>query len=174
MGVRDQEAATSKTDEVGAYAAARWLPLVRAARLLGCTEHEAEDLVQATLVKCFVSWSKVSRADDREAYVYRILINTHRANLRKQSSTEVPVAAPDASATVDFDTTGLATSIERALAALSPEARLIVVLRYFADLTERQTAEALGVPVGTVKSRAARALAQLSTDANLTDHKWSP
>lgn len=168
MGRR--EAAAIAADEVSAYMAARWLSLVRAARLLGCELSEAEDLVQSTLVKCFVGWSKVSKADDRDAYVYRILINTHRSQRRKRSSREVLVSDQSVfDGPVDFDTTGRTASVERALASLSVQARQVVVLRYFADLTERQTADALGIPVGTVKSRAARALAELSQDRNLIE-----
>lgn len=168
--MRGRKSADSVADEVSAYVAARWLSLLRSAILLGCDQHQAEDLVQATLVKCFIAWSRVSKADDRDAYVYKVLINTHRAHLRKRSSGEVPARDPSLFETpVDFDTTGLTTSVQRALGALSIESRQVVVLRFFADLTERQTAEALGIPIGTVKSRTTRALDQLSRDHNLID-----
>ncbi len=55
------------------------------------------------------------------------------------------------------------------LARLGPESRAVVVLRYYADLTERQTADVLGIALGTVKSRMSRALAQLATDPHLSD-----
>ncbi len=70
-------------EEYSVYVGARWPALLRSAVLLGCTVHEAEDLVQASLVKCYVSWDKVMRATDRDAYVYRVLVNTHRSNHKR-------------------------------------------------------------------------------------------
>jgi DNA-directed RNA polymerase specialized sigma24 family protein len=63
-------------DDFSEYVAARWARLVRSAVLLGCPHAEVEDLVQTTLERCLVKWRKVQRADDRDAYVHRILINT--------------------------------------------------------------------------------------------------
>jgi RNA polymerase sigma-70 factor (sigma-E family) len=157
-------------EEFSLFVAERWSTLIRAARLIGCSPSEAEDLVQSALVKCFVSWSRVRRADDRDAYVYRVLLNTHRSARRGMSSRERPadlsqVVHRDAPA----DAAEVSTSVERALARLTPQARQVVVLRYYVDLSERQTADALGIPAGTVKSRLARALAQLSEDPSLAD-----
>ena len=159
-----------RDEEYTAFVTGRWVRLVRAASLMGCDLHEAEDIVQATLVKCYVSWSKVRRADDPDAYVYRILVNTLRSARRSRSSQERPIgpddrpAAPDSYAAFD-----LAASVDRALATLSLEARQVVVLRFLADLSERQTADVLGIPAGTVKSRLSRALAQLAADRTLAD-----
>ena len=63
-------------EEYSAYVSARWSTLMRSAILLGCQVHEAEDLVQATLVKCYVAWDKVRKAHDKDAYVFRVLV-TH-------------------------------------------------------------------------------------------------
>lgn len=70
-------------EEYSAYVSARWSTLMRSAILLGCQVHEAEDLVQATLVKCYVAWDKVRKAHDKDAYVYRVLVNTHTSNRRR-------------------------------------------------------------------------------------------
>jgi RNA polymerase sigma-70 factor (sigma-E family) len=166
----------SETDEeFSVFVAERWPTLIRAARLIGCSPSEAEDLVQSALVKCYVSWSKVRRADDRDAYVYRILLNTHRSALRRMSSRETPVDLAHAVHRDAAEDAELSTSVERALARLSAQARQVVVLRYYVDLSERQTAEVLGIPAGTVKSRLARALIQLSEDPSLADLPgWSP
>jgi RNA polymerase sigma-70 factor (sigma-E family) len=156
--------------EFADYARAAWASLVRSAVFLGCSPHEAEDLAQTTLVRCYTAWPSVSGADDRAAYVYRILLNCLRDNRRRRWWGEKPTehlpetAGPDVAAA--FDT---ADAVHRALAGLSKRNRDVVVLRYFAGLSERQTAEALGVPPGTVKSRLSRSLALLAADAHLTD-----
>lgn len=158
-------------EEYSAYVSAQWSTLMRSAILLGCQVHEAEDLVQATLVKCYVAWDKVRKAHDKDAYVYRVLVNTHTSNRRRfwgreRPSDDVPVAAAVSDATALPD---LTDSVQRALAGLNRQSRAVVVLRYFADLTEQQTADALGVPAGTVKSRLSRALDHLAEDPNLCD-----
>ena len=163
-------------DELGAYVAARWPRLVRAAVLLGCTPHEAEDVVQTALTRCLVKWSKVQRADDRDAYVHRILVNTFIDSRRRRWHREQPTellpedVLPDtASATVD------AVGLERALAALGRDQRVAIVLRYYLDLTEAQMASILGVAPGTVKSRLSRALSSLGADPNLStqETRWT-
>lgn len=158
-----------RDDEFGEYVAARWPRLVRAAVLLGCTPHEAEDVVQTALTRCLVKWSKVQRADDRDAYVHRILVNTFIDQRRRMWRREVPTETlPDTvvadAATVTVDAVGL----DRALAALGRDQRIAVVLRYYLDLTEAQMASVLGVAPGTVKSRLSRALTALGADANLS------
>jgi RNA polymerase sigma-70 factor (sigma-E family) len=162
----------SADEEYSAYVGARWSTLIRAARLLGCSADEAEDVVQAALVKCYVSWSKVSTADDRDGYVYRVLLNTRRSLLRKARSTQSLSGAKEPeprNGSNDYDAVDLTESVERALSSLTPNARQVVVLRFFVDLSEKQTADVLGVATGTVKSRLSRALAQLSKDPHLAD-----
>ena len=150
-------------DEFTAYVAARWPRLVQAARLLGADPGEAEDLVQTTLVKCYRSWDRVHRADRVDAYVHRVLVNTWLRSRERRWHGEVPTAdLPEDGVPRDDHETAL--DLQRLLGRLSPDHRAVLVLRYVADLTEQQAAEALGVPVGTVKSRAARALAALDTD----------
>ena len=148
------------------YVAARRPTLVRSSVLLGCDLYEAEDLVQTTLTKVLRSWRRVSRADRPDAYVYRILVNAfHDARTRRWRG-ELPTAELPETPIHDVDVeTGFA--VRRALAAMSPEHREILVLRYYADLSERETADVLKLPAGTVKSRTARALKALSADQNI-------
>ncbi|WP_341924597.1 SigE family RNA polymerase sigma factor [Nocardioides psychrotolerans] len=154
------------------YVAARWQRLVRAAVLLGCSTHEAEDVVQTALTRCLVKWSRVRRADDRDAYVYRVLVNTLTDSRRRLWRGERPtehlpeLATPDATRDVI-----VRDSVDRALARLSPDQRAAVVLRYYAHLTETQMASVLDVAPGTVKSRLSRALAALALDPDLADHE---
>ena len=156
------------------YVAARWTTLVRSAVFLGCSLEEAQDLVQTTLMKSYVAWGRVSRADDRDGYVYRVLLNAFRDSRRRRWWGERPTAdlpdtdarthSPDATADVD-----VADAVHRALDGLDPQFREVVVLRYFANLGEQQTATALRIPVGTVKSRLSRALKHLAVDDHLAD-----
>jgi RNA polymerase sigma-70 factor (sigma-E family) len=148
----------------------QWPRLVRSAVLLGCTTQEAEDLVQTTLERCLLKWAKVSRADDREAYVHRMVVNGFISSRRRRWHGERPtevlpeVATEDRTRQVDE-----ADRVRRALGRLTPEQRAVVVLRHFSMLSERDTATALGVAPGTVKSRLSRALAALAVDPDLDD-----
>lgn len=156
--------------DFSAFAGARWGALVRSAIVLGCTLDEAHDLAQTTLLKCFTGWRKVQRADDRDAYVYRILLNSYRDSRRRRWWGERPTevlpedGGPDVTAQVDAT-----DAVRRALGDLSKVNREVVVLRYYAHLSEQQAAEILGVPPGTVKSRLSRALTQLATNSHLDD-----
>jgi RNA polymerase sigma-70 factor (sigma-E family) len=151
--------------EFSEYVAARRATLVRSAVLLGCPQPDAEDLVQATLLKIFRSWRRVSRADHRDAYAYRILVNTLHDQRSRRWSGERPTADLPEAVFESDPTTGLA--VRRALAAMGKEHREVLVLRYYADLSEADIARVLGIAPGTVKSRAARALALLADDQNV-------
>lgn len=175
------------SDEERAYAAyveAAWPALVRAAVFLGAAPHEAEDLAQATLVRCYTAWERVSTADNTDAYVYRMLLNNLRDNRRSRwfrGRTEPAgaqhgldgveaLAGPESAISADAsDALATADAVHRALDTLTKAAREVVVLRYFVQLTEAQTAAALGVPAGTVKSRLSRALAALAANDHLID-----
>jgi RNA polymerase sigma-70 factor (sigma-E family) len=156
--------------DFSAYASARWGALVRSAVVLGCTLDEAHDLVQATLVRCYTAWAKVQRADDRDAYVYRILLNCHRDSRRRRWWGERPTEVlPDPRVGDPTDNVDVVDAVHRALRDLAKGHREVVVLRYYANLTEQQTAAVLGVAPGTVKSRLSRALAHLSSNPHLSD-----
>jgi RNA polymerase sigma-70 factor (sigma-E family) len=167
---RGEESRVHDEAEFAEYARDSWGALVRAAVFLGCSLSEAEDLAQTTLVRCYTSWDRVSGADNREAYVYRMLRNCLRDSRRRRwwgerPSDRVPeTLAPDHTAAIDT-----ADAVHRALAGLSQVSREVVVLRYFVQLTEQQTADVLDIPTGTVKSRLSRALARLAADHHLAD-----
>ena len=127
------------------------------------TVNTTEDLAQTALVRCYVAWSKVQGADDRDAYAYRILLNCHRDSRRRHWWGERPTASlPEAVSPDPTVAAAVSVDVERALGRLSTPAREVVVLRYFAHLSEAETATVLGVPAGTVKSRLNRALAALA------------
>ena len=156
-------------DEAGfeAFVTERWPVLVRSAVLLGCSRAEAEDVAQTTLVRCYAAWSKVTAADNRDGYVYRMLVNAHRDSRRRRWWGEAPTEFVDRAADDGLEAVDGADVMRRALDRLSDGQRQVVVLRYYAQLSERETAEALGVPNGTVKSRLARALDALAADPGL-------
>ena len=147
------------------YVAARRASLVRAVVLLGCPVADSEDIVQTALLKCHRSWRRVQRADQPEAYVYRVLVNTLREARSRRWTGEVPTdELPDDGREPD-QLTGL--EVRRALASMGRDHREVLVLRYFADLSEAETARVLGIPPGTAKSRTARALVALSEHPSL-------
>ena len=156
------------------YAREAWGSLVRSGVFLGCSLHEAEDLAQTTLVRCYTAWPSVVAADNRSAYVYRMLLNCLRDSKRRrwwgERSTErlpEPRSGVSSDSMARVDT---ADAVHRALDGLSKPNRDVVVLRYFAGLSEAETAEALGVPAGTVKSRLSRSLAALAANDHLADY----
>lgn len=152
----------SDDEDFSTFVAARWASLVRVAVYLGSSPAEAEDLVQTTLLRCYRAWPRVRRADRVDAYVHRALVNTLAKSRRRLWHGEIPTSGlldeqrGDATATSDAR-----ADLHRALGRLSPDHRAVLVLRFVGDLTEQQTADALDVPLGTVKSRVARALAAI-------------
>jgi len=147
----------------------QWRDLVRAAIFLGANPDEAEDLAQQTLVRCYASWQRVTDASNRDAYVYRMLLNQLRDVRRTRwwrGRVDVEADRPvdDVSSQVV-----VADAVHQALDGLTKQQRDVVVLRYFVQLTEAQTAAALGIPTGTVKSRLSRALAALAGSHHLSE-----
>lgn len=157
-------------EDFGDFVAARWPRLVRSAVLLGCSQAEAEDLVQTTLERCLLKWPKVDRAADRDAYVHRILLNTFTSSRRRRWTGERPTATPPERTSADeTNRVDDADAMLRALQRLPHDQRAVVVLRYYAHLSEQQMATVLGVATGTVKSRLSRALSSLAHDASLEE-----
>lgn len=139
------------------YVAARRAALLRTAYLLTGHHQDAEDLVQVALVKVVPTWSRI--ADDPEPYVRKVLVHESVSRWRRRRWREIHTdRLPDA-ATEGPGADRVA--LQQALALLAPRQRAVVVLRYYEDLTERETATVLGISVGTVKSQARDALSRL-------------
>jgi RNA polymerase sigma-70 factor (sigma-E family) len=137
---------------------------LRTAVLLTGDWHAAEDLVQASLVKLYRAWPGIDQGDGgADAYLRRIIVNTHRSWWRARWRREAPVAElPDNPGTdEDADQRALAASIRQALGRLSPRQRAVLVLRYYEDLPEAEIAALLGCSAGTVKAHASRGLRAL-------------
>ncbi len=147
------------------FVRARSSSLLRTALLLtGHNRAEAEDLLQVALERAYRHWSRISRSEEPERYVRRILANAstdrwrrlmRRPELALRATDAGPVSADHSGAIADRD------YLLRALAALPPGQRTVLVLRFFDDLSEAETAQLLGCTPGTVKSQAARGLARL-------------
>jgi RNA polymerase sigma-70 factor (sigma-E family) len=147
-------------DDFTEFARAQWRPLVRTAVFLGCPLGDAEDLAQTTLMKAYRSWRRVSAAADPTAYTFRIMLNTLTRSRERRWRAEHPTSSvPETATEVPIDVVDRRDELLRLLRALPVEQREVLVLRYVADLTEAQTARALGIAVGTAKSRASRGLA---------------
>jgi RNA polymerase sigma-70 factor (sigma-E family) len=153
--------------DFAAYMAARWPFLVRSLVLIGCPRHEAEDVAQSGLARCYSAWDRVVSADDVDAHVYRTVLNSWHRSRRRRWWGEVPTAAPPETVPVEdvTDEVLLRQALEEQLAPLTPEHREVLVLRFVADLTEVQVADVLDVPVGTVRSRVSWALGQIDLAA---------
>jgi RNA polymerase sigma-70 factor (sigma-E family) len=136
---------------------------LRLAVLLTGDWHAAEDLVQASLVKLYRAWPRLETDADPDAYLRRIVVNTHRSWRRARWRREKPVAAlPDgarAEGMADTHATGML--LRQALARLPVQQRAVLVLRYFEDLPEAEIASLLGCSPGSVKTHAHRGLRTL-------------
>lgn len=144
------------------FAVAAWPRLVRSAQLLGLSPNDAEEAAQATLVACYSRWRTVGRlAESPHAYAYRALLNHYRSRARRNREhlvAEVPDEAVDAS--------GGASSLLEAVQRLGQRQREVMVCRFYLDMSEAQTADVLGIAVGTAKSRTHRAIDHLQRMLN--------
>lgn len=171
-----REAALGEHDDFDAFVAARGGALWRSAWLLTGDRQKAEDLVQTALGKSWPHWQRLMREGSFEAYVRRVLYTTYVAWWRRRWNAELVSDRLPERAT-DADAQGEVVQhrdLVAALADLPKGQRAVVVLRYFEDLTEAETADVLGVTVGTVKSQAARAMAALRSSRHLAGPGGSP
>lgn len=180
VGPAGQRAVENASEEGGAptfeqFVTSRSSSLWRSAWLLTGDAQKAEDLLQTALLKAWRRWDSIARDGSVEGYVRRCLVTTYTDWWRRAWNRELPSSAlPERSTTGETDLVDLRHDVLTALATLTRGQRAVVVLRYFDDLTETQTADALGVSVGTVKSQTARALAALRSSPLLMPSKETP
>jgi RNA polymerase sigma-70 factor (sigma-E family) len=171
-GAGDAVNASDRT-QFDEFMASRWPGLVRLAFGLTGDKWLAEDLAQTALASAYASWWRVRRADDPDAYVRRILINASKSRRRRSRASEQaagpPAEVPDPAADPAV-TIGERSALLKALGALPPRQRTVVVLRYWEDLSDAQAAALLGCSASTVRSQAARALAKLRASGVLADN----
>ncbi|QXE35955.1 SigE family RNA polymerase sigma factor [Streptomyces sp. GMY02] len=154
------------------YVRARGPVLLRTARSLTSNPSDAEDLLQTALTKTYVAWDRIEDHRALDGYVRRALLNTRTSQWRKRKVDEFacdelpePVDLPEPD---PAERQVLHDAMWRAVMKLPDRQRAMVVLRYYEDLSEAQTAEVLGVSVGTVKSAVSRALGKLREDPDLS------
>jgi RNA polymerase sigma-70 factor (sigma-E family) len=157
------QAEHEKDAEFEAYMAARQPSLLRTAYLISGDRHTAEDLVQTALAKLYLSWDKVHDRQMIDGYVRRIIVNEHnslwrRAWKRRELTTDT---LPDHQTVTEEHDLGQRDALWEFVQTLPRKQRAVIVLRYYEDLSEAETAETLGISVGTVKSQASRALAAM-------------
>ena len=158
-------------EDFRSYVAARSPALLRSAYLLTGSRADAEDLLQTALAKTYLAWDRIQEREAVDGYVRRVLVNTQTSWWRRRKVDEYPTehlpegpAGRDAAADLD-----LHDALWTALATLPRRQRAMVVLRYYEDLSEADTAQVMGVSVGTVKSTTSRALVKLRDASGLRD-----
>jgi RNA polymerase sigma-70 factor (sigma-E family) len=148
------------------FVATRSTRLLGTAYLLTRDHSRAEDLLQTALAKAWLSWRHIH--SDADGYVRKIIVNTYATWWRRKWNDETPTLALPESAD-DGGDDSLRQDLWAALGRLPRGQRAVVVLRYFEDLTEAETARLLGCSVGTVKSQTARAFTRLRIDDALLE-----
>jgi RNA polymerase sigma-70 factor (sigma-E family) len=151
----------------------RWPAMVRLAYGLTGDLGHAEDVAQAAFARAYASWARVARTGDPDAYVRRIVINENNSRFRRRRVSERLVDAvpepPGRPASDAADALSDSAALLKALRRLGPRQRAVIVLRFWMDMSEAETAAALNCSVGTVKSQASRALAALRGSAELME-----
>ena len=153
----------SGDDEFGCFVGEAYPGLVRFGTLLVGERAGGEDVTQTALLQVYRSWHRIEDKAAAGAYTRKVMVRVAQRGARRRWNGERPTALePDAVVTLDrTDELAVADVVHRALRSLPLGQRAVLVLRYFEMYSEAETAEALDIPVGTVKSRAARGLAGL-------------
>ncbi len=152
--------------------------LVRTAYLMVGDHQLAQDLLQEALVKTLIAWPRLHDRANLEAYTRRIIVTTSISWRRRRSFQERPSETmPERVGGDPADTVATHHAIVVALMTVPPRQRAAIVLRYYHDLTEAQTADVMGCSVGAVKSQVAAGLKRLreslrgSFDESLTSER---
>ena len=169
------EATRATYDEFTEYVRRRGPALRRMARSLTGNDADAEDLLQAALIKTFFAWDRITSPSARDGYVRRAMVNTQISEWRRRHLDVYPTdEIPEQRIDDPSWRTDLADTVNRAVNRLPHRQRLAVILRYYEDLSETEIASVLGVSVGTVKSTVSRAVAKLRHDADLVIERTTP
>ena len=146
-------------DEYEQFVRSRTPALLRSAYLLTADQHLAEDLVQAALARTHRAWSGLHQTGNAEAYTRKVMYHLQVSWWRRRRVPEwLTSAVPERRDGEFADRAATRATLKQALLRLSPGQRAVLVARFFEDRSEAETAELLGISVGTVKSQTARAL----------------
>ena len=159
------ERPTTRAADVRRWVEARVAALLRFAYLVTGSQHAAEDAVQSALTSACEKWSRVSRTDDPDAYVRRMVVNAHVSGWRRTAgaSRRSPRCGRRRRPTRPTGVAG-ADAVWRVCQALPRQQRAAVVLRFYEDLEYAEIAAILGVTEATVRSHVHRALAALRAE----------
>jgi RNA polymerase sigma-70 factor (sigma-E family) len=140
----------------------RGTTLARTAYLIVGDAHRSEDVLQTALVETYLRWHKLRRPEAADAYVRKAIVTANAAWWRRRSSRELPQDAMPEHALHDrSDELVVRHTVLDLLHQLSPRQRAVIVLRFFDDLSEADTAATLGCSVGSVKQHTTRGLERL-------------
>lgn len=154
-----------------AFVRARTGELLRFGYVLTGSPDAAVDLVQDALERTLLAWPRVRRQDDPEGYVRRTMVNRNVSRWRRLRREWLMAEPPEPPTAGAEPPPGPDPELMAALRALPPRQRAVVVLRYYEDLSEKQTADVLGCAVGTVKSQTAKALSALRRSLPTTESR---
>lgn len=144
------------------FMSARSASLFRTAYLIVGDHQLAQDLVQESLIKTYVAWSRLRDVGNAEAYTRRTIVTTAISWRRRKSFHEQPTDLLGDTAVADAsDAVTTHAVVVAQLRALPPRQRAAIVLRYYEDLSMAQTAEVMGCSVGAVKSQVSSGLDHL-------------
>ena len=158
--------ATRGREDVSGFAElveARSTALLRLAYGVVGDRQLAQDLLQEALVKVYVAWPRLRDVAGAEAYARRTIVTTAISWRRRRSFHEPPVeVVPETGGDAD-QSDRLATHdvLWQQVRGLPPRQRTALVLRYYEDLSEAETADLMGCSTGTVKSQLSAALQKL-------------
>ncbi|BCB80080.1 hypothetical protein GCM10022251_07420 [Phytohabitans flavus] len=146
-------------EEFREFVAARSAALLRTAYLLAGDWATAEDLLQTALTKTYLAWKRLGEIEAVEPYARRVLVNTATSWWRRRWHGERPTEVlPERAAPDQIEEQLERDALWRHVKALPARQRAVLVLRFYEDLTEAQTAALLDISTGTVKSQTSRAL----------------
>ncbi|MER7693387.1 SigE family RNA polymerase sigma factor [Streptomyces sp. NPDC097610] len=144
------------------YVRSRHDALLRSARRLVSDPLDAQDLLQTALLRTCHRWQRIANKQLADAYLRRVMINTRTEWWRARKLEEFPTAhLPDASIEDQTEQHADRALLMDIIKTLPPRQLTVLVLRYWEQMSTDETATALGMAPGTVKSTLHRALAQL-------------
>ncbi|WP_369220712.1 SigE family RNA polymerase sigma factor [Streptomyces sp. R39] len=152
------------------YVSARHGALLRTARRLVHDPLDAQDLLQVALIRTYLHWDRIADKQLADAYLRRVMINARTEWWRARKLQEVPTEQlPDASVDDSTEQHADRALLMDIMKTLTPNQRRVVVLRHWEQMSTEETAAALGMAAGTVKSTLHRALDRLRQELQRRD-----
>lgn len=159
----------SEPDDVGAFCRREWPRLVGSLSLFTGDGDLAEDLAQETLARVCRDWRKVSNLDSPGAWAHRVALNLARSHYRHRSVARRQSRRLAIATQADDPDTATVIAVRNAVSQLPVRQRTALVLRYFADLSVAETADAMRCPQGTVKTLTREAILALRQTGLIAD-----